>query len=336
MSMSINTPPLVKVDTFVTEQQAVSDNKVIPQQTGKSLGTTPLQTSLRPDNTAITPETALRQLFDMLEGIFRAMRDIFSGKTPIKPDSGKLPIAPDNSKELVKPDAGKSPVKPDTPQALIKPDAGKQPVKPDTPQALIKPDAGKQPVKPDTPQALIKPDAGKQPVKPDTTQSLIKPDPDTLPVKPDTNKERVKPDAGMRVLPQPNDPLVNVPGNKPHPMPLHPTVPKPEISVDNDPKTNVNVNVVVGHCHCPDGKVLPDRLPPSRVSTDTKPQPPVLPGDFPRPNVPMDTKTQRPMSPDAKPTPLPDAPTPDLTSPGPVDDRTADRHGRFNRLSSRF
>ena len=282
MSMSINTPPLVKVDTFVTEQQTVSDNKVTPQQTGKSLGTTPPQTSLRPDNTAITPETALRQLFDMLEGIFRAMRDIFSGKTPIKPDSGKLPIAPDNSKELVKPDAGKSPVKPDTPQALIKPDA------------------------------------------------------DTLPVKPDTNKERVKPDAGMRVLPQPNDPLFNVPGNKPHPMPLHPTVPKPEISVDNDPKTNVNVNVVVGHCHCPDGKVLPDRLPPSRVSTDTKPQPPVLPGGFPRPNVPTDTKTQRPMSPDAKPTPLPDAPTPDLTSPGPVEDRTADRHGRFNRLSSRF
>ncbi|MBA1431563.1 hypothetical protein, partial [Pseudomonas orientalis] len=118
MSMSINTPPLVKV-----EQQAVSNNKVNLKPTAQPLGTTTLQTPLRPDNTVVTPETALRQLFDMLEGIFKAMRDIFSGKPPVKPDSGKLPIEPDTSKELIKPDTGKLPVKPDSSKELIKPDA---------------------------------------------------------------------------------------------------------------------------------------------------------------------------------------------------------------------
>ncbi|WP_218061245.1 hypothetical protein, partial [Pseudomonas sp. 24 E 13] len=141
MSMSINTPPLVKVDTSALEQPAVSNTKVILKPTVQSPGTTPLQTSLRPDNTAVTPETALRQLFDMLEGIFRAMRDIFSGKTQVKPDVDKLPIAPDNGKEPIKPDAGKLPISPDTHKERVKPDAGKQPVLPDTSKELVKPDA---------------------------------------------------------------------------------------------------------------------------------------------------------------------------------------------------
>ncbi|AZF16955.1 hypothetical protein [Pseudomonas sp. R3-18-08] len=351
MSMSIHTPPLVRGDTSGLDQPTVSNNKLIVKPNAQTPGATVLQTSLRLDdtqglrNTALTPETALRQLFDMLEGIFRTMRDIFSGKTTIKPDPDKQPVAPD-TKELVKPDAGKLPVLPDAPKELIKPDAGKLPVLPDAPKELIKPDAGKLPVLPVAPKELIKPDAGKLPVLPDARKELVKPDAGKLPVLPDSRKELVKPDAAtVRVLPQPADVSVIVPdGNKPRPSPFPPTVPKPEISVNNDPKTNVQVNVVLNHCHCPDGKVSPDRLPIPRVSTDTRPQPPILPdaqpqpavfpGNIPRPNVPMDIKPQPQVLPDTKPTPLPDTPAPDLTSPGPVD---AGRHGRFNhRLSSRF
>jgi hypothetical protein len=317
MSISIHTPSMIKVDTSTLDKPAISNNKLSVRPNAQSLGATVPQASLRADDTqgvgnaAITPEAALGQLFDMLEGIFKAMRDLFSGKTAIKPDSGKLPVKPDAAKELVKPDAGRLPVLPDTKKELVKPNAGKLPVLPDTKKELVKPDAGK------------------------------------LPVLPDTNKELVKPDAGMLpVLPQPGDSPVIVPDrNKPHPVPSLPTVPKPA-SVNNDPKSNVQVNVVV-NCHCPDGKVTPDRLPAQKVSTDARPQPPVLPdvkpqlpvlpGNFPRPNVPLDIAPQPMVLPDNMPTPSPDGPTPDLTSPGPVDDRSAGRHGRFNhRLSSRF
>ena len=301
MSMSINTPPAVKVDASAFDQQKISTNNVIVKPNAQPQGATLLQSSLRSDdtlglgNTVITPETALKQLFDMLEGIFRAMRDIFAGRTAMKPDSGKLPIALDAGKELVKPDAGKLPAVPNALKELVKPDAGKLPAVPDAPKALVKPDAPK-----------------------------------------------------LTVLPQPGDVPVNVPdGKKLRPMPFSPTVPRPETSVNNDPKTNVNVNVVLSHCHCPDGTVLPDRLPKPWVSTDIRPQPavlpdarpqaPLLPGNFPRPNMPVDTRSQPAVLPDNQPTPFPDAPTQDLTSPGPVEDRPAGRHGRFNhRLSSRF
>ena len=301
MSMSINTPPAVKVDASAFDQQKISTNNVIVKPNAQPQGATLLQSSLHSDdtlglgNTVITPETALKQLFDMLEGIFRAMRDIFAGRTAMKPDSGKLPIALDAGKELVKPDAGKLPAVPNALKELVKPDAGKLPAVPDAPRALVKPDAPK-----------------------------------------------------LTVLPQPGDVPVNVPdGKKLRPMPFSPTVPRPETSVNNDPKTNVNVNVVLSHCHCPDGTVLPDRLPKPWVSTDIRPQPavlpgathqaPLLPGNFPRPNMPVDTRSQPAVLPDNQPTPFPDAPTQDLTSPGPVEDRPAGRHGRFNhRLSSRF
>ncbi|WP_300635295.1 hypothetical protein [Pseudomonas sp.] len=337
MSMSINTPPAVKVDASAFDQQKISTNNVIVKPNAQPQGATLLQSSLRSDdtlglgNTLITPETALKQLFDMLEGIFRAMRDIFAGRTAMKPDSGKLPIALDAGKELIKPDAGKLPAVPNALKELVKPDAGKLPAVPNALKELVKPDAGKLPAVPDALKELVKPDAGKLPAVPDAPKALVKPDAPKL-----------------TVLPQPGDVPVNVPdGKKLRPMPFSPTVPRPETSVNNDPKTNVNVNVVLSHCHCPDGTVLPDRLPKPWVSTDIRPQPavlpdarpqaPLLPGNFPRPNMPVDTRSQPAVLPDNQPTPFPDAPTQDLTSPGPVEDRPAGRHGRFNhRLSSRF
>jgi hypothetical protein len=103
MSMSIHTPPIIKAETSTLDQPAISNTKLSGKPNAQSLGATVSQTSLRLDDTqglrnmAITPETALRQLFDMLESIFKAIRELFSGNIAMKPDSGKLPVLPGNS-----------------------------------------------------------------------------------------------------------------------------------------------------------------------------------------------------------------------------------------------
>lgn len=109
MSLSINNSPLVKVDNSPRERPA------LPTSTAGVKVTPPSSNApVRNDNFLVTPSevmfnsTALTKLFDMLELVFKTMREMFAGKN-ITPDA--LPEADKSPK--VKPDAGPRPqVKP--------------------------------------------------------------------------------------------------------------------------------------------------------------------------------------------------------------------------------
>jgi len=96
MSISIHTPPLAKFDTIALDQQAISNNKSVVNSNAQSLGATSFKTPMRPydlddlGDTVFPPQRGLGQLFDMLESIFGAIRDLFSGNHMIRPDSGDL------------------------------------------------------------------------------------------------------------------------------------------------------------------------------------------------------------------------------------------------------
>ena len=183
-------------------------------------------------------------------------------------------------------------------------------------------------VKPDTGKLPVKPDAADQPIKPAPDKPAVKPGTTDQPVKPDTGKLPVKPDA-----PKPLGPVV-------------PAVPKPAVEVTNDAKANIQVNVNVSHCHCPGDERMPRVTPDVRVGPNPgvrpTPQPGVEPGvrPTPKPNVPPIPKsevTPRPAPdavPDTKPEVRSDKPVPDLTSPGPAENRFDSRHWRFNTPSS--
>ncbi|KAA6168886.1 hypothetical protein F3K54_27220, partial [Pseudomonas veronii] len=109
MSLSINNAPFVNVDKSVYDRS--------PASTGVNQSAAPARTDTgqapaRSDSFRVAPNdamvngSALTKLFDMLDLVFRAMRELLSGRsiaTDVLPQSGQLPGG--------KPDEGKVPVK---------------------------------------------------------------------------------------------------------------------------------------------------------------------------------------------------------------------------------
>ena len=176
-------------------------------------------------------------------------------------------------------------------------------------------------------------EAKDQPVKPGTTDQAVKPNAKDQPVKPGTTDQPVRPDAkGPGVLID-HGGLTPKPGRNDHPV--KPSVPMPSVSVTNDAEANVHVNINVAHCHCPDTKdgPTPDLNPRQGPKPESNPVP--QPGPKPESN-PMPQPGPKPdTNPIPTPAPQPDKFVPDLTSPGPAENKF-DKNWRFNaRLSSR-
>ncbi|MFL1503802.1 hypothetical protein ACI77N_21875, partial [Pseudomonas sp. S191] len=100
MSLSVNNPSLVKIDVPSLDRNAVSASKVgggdNTQAPSSNANITPLHndSSRFSPNEVMIPGAALTKLFDMLEMVFKAMREMVYGKN-LTPDtltgSGQLP-----------------------------------------------------------------------------------------------------------------------------------------------------------------------------------------------------------------------------------------------------
>lgn len=350
MSVSVNNPSLVKIDASALDRHSLLLSKAGESSNLRRLGETVSPTPLHNDksrfspNEVMIPGAALTKLFDMLEMVFKTMREMLSGKDlmpAVLPDSRQVPVKPEVHEPPAKLDVGKLLVKPEADKLLQKLNASDQPVKLDVGKLPVKPEAEKPLQKLNVNEPTVKLDLSKLSVATDRTDSSA--------VLPDLRK-----------------------------LHLMPTLPKPEVSVTNDAKANVHVNVNVSHCHCPDMKVPADNRPSPRVTPSPRPdmrldiapkpdhhQPGVTPhpraevkpGDQLRvvPNPKAEVKPQGPhkldlqtlltpksaVTPDSKPEvkpdsipdvtpkPLPVVPVPDLTSPGPTDNRMDARNLPF-------
>lgn len=107
MSLSINNSPFVKVDTSPMERPVLPATATGVNQTASSHHSAGVHVPVRNDNAkgaqneVIFNSGAFTKLFDMLELVFKTMREMFAGKN-ITPDV--LPDAERSPK--VKPDAG--------------------------------------------------------------------------------------------------------------------------------------------------------------------------------------------------------------------------------------
>lgn len=131
MSLSINNSPFAKVGTTLLEQSSSVTPKigVNPSPGTSNNNTSP--TLLRHDNSrapqgeAMLTSAAFAKLFDMLDMVFRAMREMLSGRAmnaDLSPDKTKLPGSkPEAREQPVKPDVGKQPVRPGTPGLPVNP-----------------------------------------------------------------------------------------------------------------------------------------------------------------------------------------------------------------------
>ncbi|WP_339452033.1 hypothetical protein [Pseudomonas sp. JAI120] len=351
MSFSIDSSPFVKFDATPNDSQvpvlsktggspgtATNDSKVIPPTIQQDL-------SRGSQGEMMISAGALSKLFDMLEQVFRAMREMVTGKT-ITPDlktnsdtSAKVNSGTDPQKKnstdssplpKVAPNAAdQAKVQPDaSPLPKVVPNAADQPkVQPDASLLpKVVPNAADQPkVQPDAnPLPKVAPNAADQP----KVQPGVNPLPKTAPNGDDQMKVKIKTDDGVfQVIP-------------PKPTPRYlPPVPQPGIHVTNDANAQVKVEVNVGHCHCPDTRAEHDKGRQTTVipqpKADATPQTTVTPQLKPD-ATPQTTVTPQP-KPDATPqttvkpqpkledTPQPPVnpvvpkPAPDVTSPGPAE-----------------
>ena len=330
MSLSINNSPFIKVDTSPMDRPAspsATGANQAPIPSNLSVSRTPVRNENAQvlNNQVVFNSGAFTKLFDMLELVFKSMREMLAGKNAT-PDA-----LPDAEKALkVKLEtAPQTPVKPEVvPQPAVKPGVVPQPaVKPEVvPQPAVKPEVVPQPaVKPEVvPQPAVKPEVVPQPaVKPEVVpQPAVKPE--------GVPQPRVKPDAA--------------------PQPALPVVPLPTVNVTNDANAQVKVEVNVNHCHCPDDKAEHDkgvrpRIAPkydnipyndipnvqpktTNITPSVPPKPDATPkSDLKPQSVPKDIPEN-----DTTPKVDPDLPKPqpDLTSPPPKNNQ-ADRNGqRFN------
>ena len=240
MSLSINNSPFVKVDTSPMERPVLPATATGVNQTASSHHSAGVHVPVRNDNAkggqneVIFNSGAFTKLFDMLELVFKTMREMFAGKN-ITPD-----VVPDAERSpKVKPDAG--------PQPKVKPDAG--------PQPMVKPDAGRLrpvlpgptvPVLPAVPKPVVNVtnDANAQ-VKVEVNVNHCH-CPDTKSEHDKGLRPRVAPD--VSVTPQPAPTVVPQTDTKPSVPPKADATPKPgvmpqpqpQVIPDNDAKPTVN------------------------------------------------------------------------------------------------
>ncbi len=331
MSFSIDSSPFVKFDATPNDSQvpvlsktggspgtATNDSKVIPPTIQQDL-------SRGSQGEMMISAGALSKLFDMLEQVFRAMREMVTGKT-ITPDLKT------NSDTSAKVNSGTDPQKKNStdssPLPKVAPNAADQAkVQPDaSPLPKVVPNAADQPkVQPDAnPLPKVAPNAADQP----KVQPGVNPLPKTAPNGDDQMKVKIKTDDGVfQVIP-------------PKPTPRYlPPVPQPGIHVTNDANAQVKVEVNVGHCHCPDTRaehdkgrqttVIPqpkaDATPQTTVTPQPKPEATPQTTVKPQPNPDVTPQTTVKPQPKLEDTPQPPVnpvvpkPAPDVTSPGPAE-----------------
>lgn len=289
MSLSINNSPSMKLDTARDDvSSSTLPKSSVPLSTSKT-DSAWASSALFPDNTRTTrgemmiSAGALSKLFDMLEQVFKSMREVLLGKNvtpqPAIPSDRALKATPDSSDPLkMKADAG------------TLPKASSDSADPQK----IKADAG---TLPRTTSASADPQKVKVNADP-----LAKTPSDT------TGELKVKIDDGL------------LPGTSHKPASrVSPAVPVPSVNVSNDSNAQVKVELNIGHCHCPDTPVEHDRgrlkaVPGVQPNPVPMPKPEVTPQ--PEAKVP-DTKaevTPKPEAkvPDTKPevTPRPEAKVP--------------------------
>lgn len=308
MSLSINNSPSMKLDTARDDVPSSTPPKSsVPLSTSKT-DSAWASSALFPDNTRTTrgemmiSAGALSKLFDMLEQVFKSMREVLLGKNvtpqPAIPSDRALKATPDSSDPLkMKADAG---TLPRTTSASADPQKVK--VNAD-PLATTPSDT--------TGELKVKIDDGLLPGtshKPASRVSPAVPVP-SVNVSNDSNAQ-VKVELNIGHCHCPDTPVEHdrgrlkaVPGVQPNlvPMPKPEVTPQPEAKV---PDTKAEVTPK------PEAKV-----PGSHPGVLHKPEPVPLPRVVPQP----DTKIVPPT--DTKPTVTPDQPKPepDVTSPGPAE-----------------
>ncbi|MEO8491459.1 hypothetical protein [Pseudomonas sp.] len=352
MSLSINTPAFVNVDNGHLDQ---------PLHTPATLNL-PSVAQTHGDNTFYPPKGevtvdagTLNKLFDMLELVFKALREMFAGK---------------QSRSSVLPDKADAPV--------TELEVGKLPPSVKANELLA--------VKGESPKQQSVPLTSLQ-NKPDSTGTTDA----ALVGMPALVRDTPKHSPGLIALPVTESDTIDSHDHNTNDLPITrwstlrpqlkavlPAAPKPEVSVNNDAKANVNVNVNIDRCHCPEtglplnngltSRVLPDvRLVPAppHVDVTSETTPPIEPQITPKPaqELPLpgtpevglhtedDVKRDPALSvtPETPPvdhqmTPQldgevtsehqPDEPPLDVTSPGPAEDYVDQEEGHFNARSN--
>ncbi|WP_157356533.1 hypothetical protein [Pseudomonas sp. CBZ-4] len=287
MSLSVNNPPSVKVDTSTLDQSAVTPHRGRFSSTAH-LGRAPFRhdSSQVAHGDVMLNANAFAKLFDMFEAVFKAVRDMFAGKN-IAADATHLPkVAPGADTALkVKPEAQSQP--------KVMPEAGKLPSISITPAPVV-------PVAPNVhkPEVNMAHDAASQ-VKVEVNVNNCH--------CPGTHVRRGSDLNVLRPMPG-TDPRAEI-------VPLVPrVVPHPETTPGVVPKLDIAPKLEV--VSPPVATVVPktDLKPDWVAKSDRPPLPAVAP--MPTPAVKPETETRPKVDPDA---PLP-RPEPDLTSPGPAQD----------------
>ncbi|PZE15518.1 hypothetical protein DNU06_17680, partial [Putridiphycobacter roseus] len=118
MSLSINNSPFVNVDKSVYDRSPASADVNKSALPAKADTRAPVRSDcfqVAPNN-VIVNGGALTKLFDMFDMVFRAMREVLSGRNiaaDVLPQSGQLPgVKPDARQLPVTPDKGNLPLKP--------------------------------------------------------------------------------------------------------------------------------------------------------------------------------------------------------------------------------
>ncbi|AOE69098.1 hypothetical protein A7317_19530 [Pseudomonas fluorescens] len=349
MSLSINNSPFVNVDKSVYDRSPASADVNKSALPAKADTRAPVRSDcfqVAPNN-VIVNGGALTKLFDMFDMVFRAMREVLSGRNiaaDVLPQSGQLPgVKPDARQLPVTPDKGNLPLKPqqrDLPgvklpmepryvdPAWVRPDEHEHEPHEELvlpPHISVNNDA-KANVHvnvnvghchcPDT-QSL--PDGGLKPrVLPDVPKPVVEP---RLNVKPWVTP-RPKPEVKPGVTPSPRPEVeLNV---KPWVTPR----PKPEVKpgVTPSPRPEVELNVKPWVTPRPKPEVKPGVTPSPRSEVKLNMNPDTTPS--PKPEVQSDVKPNVTPTPEVTPQPAPPV-TPDLTSPAPTDNRFDPRSWRF-------
>ena len=323
--LSVNNPPSVNLGNRQVDLPAPMPTPLGGSDASKLLGHNPKVFPEQIRNVEVGRDSAtvgtdaLSKLLDMFELLFKAMRDVLSGKTK-SPDAQPAADKPSETRPL----PGSNPVIGGK-DAKVQVEADKQPEK--------KPDAESKPAIPGK-DAKVQVEADKQPEKkPDAESKPALPGKDAkVQVEADKQPEK-KPDAeGKPVVPGQDAKVQIEPGKQPVVIPeirILPRVPGKDLNVLSDTAVRVNVDVHVNNCHCP--APLRPAVPGGDVSvmSDTQPKPAVVPGTEGRVRPSLESKpavvpgTDAQVKPDVVP-PLvpgvvPDKPVPDtdLTSPGP-------------------
>ncbi len=324
MSLSVNNPSFMKVNASVLDRNSLSSAKLGEttdvQVAGARVANTPLSTdnSRFSPNELMIPGAALTRLFDMLEQVFKAIREMVAGKdlTPAllsgpgvvpdgKPEARTLPVNSEVAKQPSSPDVGNLPAKPQGPE----------------PQAKLQlMDA-----------AVVVPAALKAPA---ALPHLPAPEPAITVTNDGKTNVHVNVNAGHCHCTQAQAVVNNVPRLKRvlDLSPLPETAPQPGIKPGVTP--DLKADTTPEHTPGVPGTITPE------VESDTKPSVPPAPKTEITPDhthavpgivTPVVTPEPTPsVVPDIAPKPLPDTPVPDLTSPGPVEDHFDPRNWRLN------